>query len=99
MTLPSPVAVPPAPRSAAAVAGTSEPAAPRPTPPSDEPAIHAALRSYAAAYSDLDAGAVQRVFPSVNELALRRAFSGLRSQQVEIQDEQGRRRRLPARAS
>jgi hypothetical protein len=85
---PSSAAVPPAPRSAAAVAGASGPAASRAMPPSDEPAIRTVLRSYAAAYSGLDAGAVQRVFPSVNEPALRRAFSGLRSQQVEIQDEQ-----------
>ena len=61
---------------------------PRPAAPRDEPAIYATLRSYAAAYSDLDAGAVRRVFPSVNEPALRRAFGGLRSQQVEIEGEQ-----------
>jgi len=46
------------------------------------------LAAYASAYSALDPTAVKRVYPSVNEQVLRRAFSDLRSQQVQIQDEQ-----------
>jgi hypothetical protein len=79
----------PASRGTEPAAGVRDPlVSSRPLPPSDEPAIRAALRAYAAAYSDLDAGAVQAVFPSVNLQALRRAFGGLRLQRVEIQDEQ-----------
>jgi hypothetical protein len=86
VTAPPPAAGRGAATAVAAAAG--EPAVPRPAPGLDEPAIHATLRTYAAAYAGLDAGAVRRVFPSVNESALRRAFGGLRSQQVEIEGEQ-----------
>jgi hypothetical protein len=81
-------------RSATPIAGAGAPSIARPsipavpTVPTDEPAIHSTLQSYAAAYSELDAGAVRRVFPAVNEQALRRAFGGLRSQQVAIEGEQ-----------
>ena len=37
------------------------------------------------AYTRLEAGDVKRVFPTVNEQALRQAFSAYRSQQVQIQ--------------
>ncbi|MGE3178004.1 MAG: hypothetical protein AB7O32_11080 [Vicinamibacterales bacterium] len=50
--------------------------------------MRATLAAYAAAYSGLDVDGVKRVFPNVNEGALRRAFGSLRSQQVVIQGEQ-----------
>jgi ketosteroid isomerase-like protein len=46
------------------------------------------LQAYADAYSHLDAAAVKRVFPSANEQALKQAFSGARSYQVQVRDEQ-----------
>lgn len=55
---------------------------------SEEGAVRATLTAYAAAYSGLDVDGVKRVYPSVNEPALRRAFGALRSQQVSIQGEQ-----------
>jgi hypothetical protein len=45
------------------------------------------LQAYVDAYSRLDPGGVKRVHPSVNEQALTQAFSGYRSQQVQIRDE------------
>jgi ketosteroid isomerase-like protein len=46
------------------------------------------LSAYASAYSSLDAGAVKRVYPAVNEQDLKRRFADIRSQQVQIQNEQ-----------
>jgi ketosteroid isomerase-like protein len=87
---PPAIAVSPAPAASGPVppGAAGSPVVPRQAPPVDEPAIHATIRAYAAAYSALDADAVRRVFPSVNEQALRRAFGGLRSQAVGIEGEQ-----------
>ena len=52
---------------------------------SEEPAILATIAAYASAYTRLDAASVKRLYPSVNEQELRRAFSDLKSQQVSIQ--------------
>ena len=57
-------------------------------PPSEEPAILAVLKAYASAYSGLDPNAVKRVYPSVNLADMNRAFAGLRSQQMQILNEQ-----------
>ena len=83
---PSPVTQPPA---APAPAQTSQPstAGGRASPPSEEPAVHSVLAAYANAYSSLDAGAVKRVYPAVNELDLRRTFADMKSQQMQIQAE------------
>jgi ketosteroid isomerase-like protein len=62
-------------------------APPPPAVPNDQ-AIRNVLQAYADAYSRLDANAVRRVFPSANEQALRQAFSGMKSFQVQIQDAQ-----------
>jgi hypothetical protein len=43
------------------------------------------LNKYAAAYSRLDAGAAQEVWPAVNRPALARAFDGLASQHVALE--------------
>jgi hypothetical protein len=80
---PAPARPVPAPSPAAAVpARAADPVE------NDERAVRATLSAYTAAYSNLDVDGVRRVFPSVNEPALRRAFGTLRSQQVEIQGEQ-----------
>ena len=77
-------AAPPAPGNSLAGA-VSAPAIP---PAADPMAMQAAVRSvldrYAAAYSDLDADAAQRVWPGVNRDGLARAFSGLASQRVSL---------------
>jgi hypothetical protein len=46
------------------------------------------LQSYAAAYSALDASAVKRVFPAVDENTLRQRFTAMKSQSVQIQNPQ-----------
>lgn len=56
-----------------------------PAVPSQDAAIRGVLARYAAAYSDLDANAAQRVWPRVNRAALARAFDGLASQQVSFE--------------
>ena len=67
---------------------------PTPTPApasraaSEEPAIRTLLGAYAEAYSNLDVTAVQRAYPRVDAEPLRKAFSQLRSQKVQIQGEQ-----------
>jgi ketosteroid isomerase-like protein len=75
----TPSAPPPAPPKP-----TTAPAAPQPTVAAEEAAIRATLREYAAAIQKLEVEAVQRVYPGVNEAALRRSFSGLSSMQVQI---------------
>ena len=45
------------------------------------------LQTYADAYSRLDAGAVQRVYPSTDVAALQRSFARMRSQRVQIANE------------
>jgi hypothetical protein len=53
---------------------------------SQEALVRRALNRYAAAYSDLDADAAQRVWPGVNRAALSRAFDALASQRVSLGD-------------
>jgi hypothetical protein len=60
------------------------PAAMAPAPPNPEAEIREALSRYRAAYDGLDATAARVVWPSVDERALARAFSGLRSQRIEF---------------
>jgi hypothetical protein len=48
----------------------------------DEPAIRGVLNRYQAAYERLDAQAAKQIWPTVNERALARAFSGLESQSM-----------------
>ena len=55
---------------------------------SDERAVRTALQSYAGAYAALDVDGVRRVYPSASEAVLRRSFTGIGAQQVEIRDEQ-----------
>ncbi len=43
-----------------------------------------ALAAYRAAYGTLDASAARRVWPSVDQAALARAFSDLKSQRIEF---------------
>jgi hypothetical protein len=66
--------VAPATATAAATAGVSTRA--------DEAQVQQVLRRYARAYGNLDATAAHAVWPSVDERALARAFSGLESQNV-----------------
>jgi hypothetical protein len=54
--------------------------------PPQEPLIRNALARYAAAYTDLDVDAAERVWPSVNRTALGRAFASLESQRVSLGD-------------
>ena len=46
------------------------------------------LQAYVDGYAALDAGAVKRVFASVQEATLRQAFSEMRAYQAQIQDQQ-----------
>ncbi len=55
-----------------------------PVAPSDDAAVRGILDRYAAAYSRLDASAAQEIWPRVNRSALSRAFDGLASQQVSL---------------
>lgn len=48
--------------------------------------VRTTLARFAAAYSDLDADAAQRVWPGVNRAALARAFQDLSSQEVRLGD-------------
>ena len=51
-----------------------------------EEAIQGLLRAYEQAYAALDAAAVRRIFPTVNEGQLRNAFAAARSMRAEIQN-------------
>jgi hypothetical protein len=51
---------------------------------SQDALVRSTLDRYAAAYSDLDADAAQRVWPAVNRSALSRAFDSLASQRVSL---------------
>jgi hypothetical protein len=51
----------------------------------EDAAVRGVLNRYATAYSRLDAGAAQEVWPAVNRSALSRAFDGLASQQVSLE--------------
>jgi hypothetical protein len=70
---------------AAAVARTPPPPPP-PAPEPVEPRIRAVLSSYEAAFGSLDAAAVHRLWPGVDERSLARAFDGLTSQAVSLGD-------------
>ncbi len=59
---------------------------PPPTAPPVEPRIRAVLSSYEAGFDTLDATAVHRVWPGVDERSLARAFDGLASQSVSLGD-------------
>lgn len=48
----------------------------------EEPAVRDVIREYEKAYEQLDAAAAKRVWPAVDERALARAFSGLKSQRL-----------------
>ena len=50
----------------------------------DVPAIRNVIARYQQAYEDLDAAAVKRIWPSVDERALAKAFDGLQSQNVTL---------------
>jgi hypothetical protein len=50
--------------------------------------IQATLEMYANGYSKLDAAAIKRVYPSLEEQKLQRGFGAYRSQQVQVQIEQ-----------
>jgi hypothetical protein len=92
----APPVVPPRPEPAPARGETSPPTSAVPAPiavapavvappvPSPEVEIREALSRYRAAYDGLDATAARAVWPTVDERALARAFSGLRSQRIEF---------------
>jgi hypothetical protein len=54
-------------------------------PPPDQTEIGRTLQQYADAYERLDAAAARRVWPTVDERALARAFSGLQSQGISFE--------------
>ena len=86
---PRPVPPPPAPSRPEppperAAEPAARPAAEAPAKPAAEPRIRAVLSSYEAAFRSLDASAVQRIWPGVDERALARAFEGLSSQSVSL---------------
>jgi hypothetical protein len=62
------------------------PRQPDASPRVEETAIRDVLARYAAAYSNLDAAAAQGVWPAVNRSSLARAFDGLASQHVSLED-------------
>jgi hypothetical protein len=73
-------AVTPPPRGSEAAASPAE------ARTADRDKVRAVLSRYEAAYSGLDAGAAARVYPTVDQRALSRAFSALDSQQVTFKD-------------
>jgi hypothetical protein len=72
------------PATAPAPASSAPPRAPAPAPAASTDAVQQTLDRYAAAYSELDAAAAQRVWPTVNRGALARAFDALASQHVSL---------------
>ena len=71
------------------VAGPSEaPRAPARTLAADEQSIRTVLSAYADAHSRLDAAAVRAIYPATDVAALQRTFSRMRSQRVQILNEQ-----------
>lgn len=74
---PSPMATVPAAPSRAEAS-----AVPTPRTPAPEAAIQTVLSQYRTAYRDLDAGAAQAVWPSVDAKALRKAFERLEEQHL-----------------
>jgi hypothetical protein len=75
---------PPAASSSLAAAVSAPAIPPAADPIAMQTAVRTVLDRYAAAYSDLDADAAQRVWPGVNRDGLARAFSGLASQRVSL---------------
>lgn len=55
-------------------------------PRADEELVRSTLQQYRAAYESLDAHSAQAIWPSVDEAALSRAFSGLQSQRLMFDD-------------
>jgi hypothetical protein len=55
-------------------------------PVSEEAAVRTVLEMYRGAYQQLDARAARRVWPSLDERRLARAFSGLESQTLEFEE-------------
>ncbi|MEQ1912399.1 MAG: hypothetical protein ABMA15_26490, partial [Vicinamibacterales bacterium] len=93
----SPVPAPSVERAVAPPAVSQEPPRPGASEPtrteartlaSDEQAIRAVLSAYAEAHSRLDADRVRAVFPATDVAALQRTFSRIRSQRVQILNEQ-----------
>ena len=84
VTPPASLPVPPSPGAAipAALPRAEASAAPLPRTPAPEAAIQTVLSRYRTAYRDLDAGAAQAVWPSVDAKALRKAFERLEEQQL-----------------
>ena len=74
-----------APRTAATPTANAPPAT---AAAQERPAIQATLDAYASGYSRLDAAAIARVYPRIDEEGLKRGFGIYRSQQVQIQVEQ-----------
>jgi len=83
-----PPAAPPPPASPPAAVAVA-PAATVPTAPAvdlDERAIREVLEGYRHAVSELDLAATRRMWPTVDERALARAFAGVETQQVAFDD-------------
>ena len=98
-TTPPGTTVPPAPPAPPPVvtspppATTANPTSPgrgtaAPPQDNDQQLIREVLRTYEAAYTSLNADAVQRIYPSVPVGALKKSFSDLRAQTVKIDSEQ-----------
>jgi hypothetical protein len=82
-----PVKAPPAPAEISAPRASTPSVsvvAPRPDRVDDEADVRAALSRYQAAYEHLDAAAVKRVWPGVDQRALSKAFANLESQSFEF---------------
>jgi hypothetical protein len=80
LPIPRPVTVDlsPAPRPAVDEAGSIRAEAPAPIPAEDQ--VRSTLDRYVAAFTSLDARSAARVWPSVDQQALQRAFAALESQ-------------------
>jgi hypothetical protein len=82
LTVDAPIAPPSAAAEASAVSPRPQPAQATQPPRDDEAGVRSVIDGYRRAYSELDAAAARRVWPSVNEGALARAFGQLRNQTV-----------------
>lgn len=82
----APVRVVPAPAPTAPPAGSGEPIRAATRPVQDEALARQALQQYRDAYESLNARAVQQVWPTVDSVALQRAFNGLASQRLSFED-------------
>jgi hypothetical protein len=81
----APAAPPPLPPVNSRAAATV-PVSPATSAPDQRGAIRATLGRYEAAYSELDATAVQAVWPALDQRALARAFDSLASQRVSLEN-------------